>query len=750
MRQGHYEDALALSRHNLPSQFANSDSAVWQNLTQGSAFTYLERYPEAERALHSAQALASSAQPQLSGEVFLRLGTLASLRWELDSAKKLYLQCLQSAQDHADPFLEASALGSLGLVAARMGRYGESTDWNNKALDLDRAQGLLSLATKAEGNIGWNFYLVGDFESALEKYKQAIQDAVRAGQEQDHALWLISSGQVFYDKRDYAAATDVSLEALRIAEHLNDPANTIYAKQNLALIAASTGQLPLAQQYVDESLQMEGAQPDQQRQLYTRLIDAQVALLRTDLTKAEKTYGEIARDPAATVSIQWEALAGIAQVHAAQGKLGLAEKEYAESIDTISKAQEAVEREDFRLSFLSSAIRFYDEYVNFLISQNRPLDALRVADRSRAQTLEHGLSLTDTGRRQPSHEALRPQDIARRQNASLLFYWLGPTHSFVWVITPASVNLLPLPARAEIDATAAVYRKSFLDPRDPLESGNANGKKLYDVLVRPTEKFIPKNSRVVILPDGSLTGLNFETLITSDPDPHYWIEDVTVSVADSLSLLEHARRDPPPASPSLLFFGDAISPGKDFPPLADAGKEAAALQKHLPADRMTLFTRERATPSNFLSSNPGRYSYLHFATHGTASMTRPLESAIILSKEENGSFKLYARDIVGRPLNAYLVSISACNGAGERVLAGEGLVGLSWAFLRAGAHNVVAGLWEVSTVSAPPIIDDLYRGVTQGQDPATALRNAKLALVHSNGPYRRPFYWAPFQLYSGS
>ena len=101
-------------------------------------------------------------------------------------------------------------------------------------------------------------------------------------------------------------------------------------------------------------------------------------------------------------------------------------------------------------------------------------------------------------------------------------------------------------------------------------------------------------------------------------------------------------------------------------------------------------------------------------------------------------------------MNAYLVSISACNGAGEREFAGEGLVGLSWAFLRAGAHNVVAGLWEVSTASAPQIMDDLYKGIASGQDPATALRNAKLAFVHSNGPYRRPFYWAPFQLYSGS
>ena len=85
-----------------------------------------------------------------------------------------------------------------------------------------------------------------------------------------------------------------------------------------------------------------------------------------------------------------------------------------------------------------------------------------------------------------------------------------------------------------------------------------------------------------------------------------------------------------------------------------------------------------------------------------------------------------------------------------KTYAGEGLVGLAWAFLRAGAHNVIGGLWEVSNASTPQLMDELYKGLNEGKDPATALRNAKLTLVHSTGNYRRPFYWGPFQLYAGS
>jgi CHAT domain-containing protein len=70
--------------------------------------------------------------------------------------------------------------------------------------------------------------------------------------------------------------------------------------------------------------------------------------------------------------------------------------------------------------------------------------------------------------------------------------------------------------------------------------------------------------------------------------------------------------------------------------------------------------------------------------------------------------------------------------------------------LRAGAHNVNAGLWEVSAASTPQLMDELYKNLNAGQDPASALRHAKLSLLHSAGNYRRPFYWAPFVLYVGS
>jgi CHAT domain-containing protein len=78
------------------------------------------------------------------------------------------------------------------------------------------------------------------------------------------------------------------------------------------------------------------------------------------------------------------------------------------------------------------------------------------------------------------------------------------------------------------------------------------------------------------------------------------------------------------------------------------------------------------------------------------------------------------------------------------------MVGLAWAFLRAGSHNVISALWEVNDSSTPLLMDRLYAEITSGKAPDAALRDAKLSLLHSSGVYRKPFYWAAFQLYAGS
>jgi CHAT domain-containing protein len=92
--------------------------------------------------------------------------------------------------------------------------------------------------------------------------------------------------------------------------------------------------------------------------------------------------------------------------------------------------------------------------------------------------------------------------------------------------------------------------------------------------------------------------------------------------------------------------------------------------------------------------------------------------------------------------------VSACRSAGERAYSGEGLVGFAWAFLRAGASRVIAGLWDVDDRSTAELMDSLYARMAAGDTAPRALRAAKLSLLTKAGTYAKPYYWGPFQVFT--
>jgi CHAT domain-containing protein len=173
-----------------------------------------------------------------------------------------------------------------------------------------------------------------------------------------------------------------------------------------------------------------------------------------------------------------------------------------------------------------------------------------------------------------------------------------------------------------------------------------------------------------------------------------------------------------------------------------------SVERRLGTLQQTVYEGVRAEPGTYRTSNPEQFSLIHFAAHATANSASPMESAIVLSPAGN-TFKLYAREVAQVPLQAELVTISACRGAGARVYSGEGLVGFTWAFLQAGARHVIAGLWDVTDRSTAELMDGLYENLGASMSPARALREAKLKMIRSRSSFKKPYYWAPFQVYVG-
>jgi CHAT domain-containing protein len=746
--RGLSKDSLSLLDAPLPLSLADSDVAIRKEMVQGLANGFLQRFSEAEKHIAIAEQLAQSHRSKLQGEVSLARGTLLVLQGDSSSAQSSFHEALQDAQQGADPFLEARASGSLGLVSMNKEHFDESIDWYTQSLKVSQSLDARIITEKTLGNMGWNYYKMGDLDNALLLLEQAKEAAQRLSGTKDEMIWTRNIGAVELAQRSYSAAERDYKEALRLAKGLDDNAAAAVCLYSLASVSIQEGKSSEAKEYNREALVLAHEGGDHTSELYSLRTDGYIAYSDKNFALAESDFHAVLADKDADNFLRWEAEGGLTGVYAEEDRPSDADAYFRKEIMTLNASRSSFKREESRLSFLSGAVGFYENYIHFLVSHHRDQEALEVAEISRAQTLAEGLGFGSSSITFPI-KGFAPVLTAKKSNSIIFSYWIGVDYSYLWVITPARVELFTLPPAAEIDPLVQSYRQALLGSRDVLETQNAAGRKLYDLLVAPAAKMIPKGAGVTILPDGSLYGLNFETLLAPAPQLHYWIEDVDVSYANSLTLLAAGASRDAAAAKKLLLVGDPVSPDAEFPKLPQAAAEMTGIENYFPAAERTVFSGAEATPDSYLKSQPADFSYIHFVAHGTASRTSPLDSAVILSRQGD-DYKLYARDIIQHPLHADLVTISACHGEGVRTYSGEGLVGLSWAFLRAGAHGVIAALWEVNDNSTPQLMDHLYSEIGKGVPPDAALRDAKLALLHSGSVYRRPFYWAPFELYRGS
>jgi CHAT domain-containing protein len=730
-------------------------------LTQiGVANIYQRDFAEGARALNEAQKLCTTYAAPSCGDVLQARALLASQQTDSDSAEELYQRSLLFARAHGDKFLEATSLLNLGDESLAAAHFDEAIDRSEAASQAAKIVGATVVQQIAQGNIGWAHYRFGDSDKALELFLEAEKRS-ELNDPLDQGAWLTDAGYVYLSTHRFELAEQSFRRALEIEQGLKSKEEIYNVQRALARLAIETGDADKASSYAEQALNSARESGNHLNELYPELVQGQVAARRGDGAKAREIFKAVEQDKVCPDFLKWEAEHSLARLDEDEKQVDAADREYRAALATFEAARDTVQHEDFQLSFLTNAAGIYDDYVHFLVEQKKPEEALRWADYDRARTLLEGLGLLTKGALHGTHTgppALQPREISRQAKGVLLFYWLGDKQSYLWAVTPREVRLFSLPAGAEVDALVRHYRNDLAGPQDVLQLSE-DGRALYRVLIEPAKTLLGKDARVFVIPDGSLNNLNFETLVVTDPKPHFWIEDADVANASSLRVLaaslihRDVRRNTGDRKRQrrLLLIGDSVAPSKEYPELARAAQQMANVAKHFPAPQEQVFSREQATPAAYGASDPAQFSYIHFVAHGTASRLSPLDSAIVLSRgaAETDSFKLYARDIVQHRLHADLVTISACYGAGERAYSGEGLVGLAWAFLRAGAHNVIAGLWEVTDPSTEQLMDRFYDELDKGASPDAALRAAKLSLLYGSR-FHNPFYWAPFQLYTGS
>ncbi len=739
---------------------ASGDLAIKRYLLLSGAHGDRAESAASERELHAARQLAEAENSPLIGEVLRAEALVQRDAGNLSEALQKLASSLEVARAHANHWLEALDLVGLGFVNLKSRHYDQALLYSQEAERAARSIHANLSIMRALGNVGWAYVNLGEFELALVDFQTADQLAKEAGRTGLRVLWLEDAGVAEYWLGRFAEARNYEKEALRLASTLPtaDAADDLVnIETNLALIAFEQGRYDAANAYSAQALQVQGHLADREVLAYPVFLQGLIASREIASRAAEpllrRAHG-MTTDPETLMEIA----NALAHFHEDRHEIRQAETWYRRSIISFEHNRALVKAEASRLSSFAYGDQIYRDYADFLVAHGRTAAALELLDRSRARTLEEGLGVAPEGTLSRQRPVFTVGAIARKLGSPILFYSLGAKESYLWAVTPTATQFFRLPKRTDIEALVTEYQGTIQTSVDPLQTQDSAARALYSALVEPAASLIPDGSHVYVIPDGALHGLNFETMVQPTAGGlKFWIENVTVTITSSIRLLASQSVATSPATVAaadrnILLIGDPISASPDFQALPNAAAEIEHVQAHFDAAARRVLTLARAVPAAYAANAPDRFQYIHFVAHGTASRSSPLDSAVVLSPAPTRpeDFKLYARDIVQRPLHARLVTISACYGSGLRTYAGEGLVGLAWAFLRAGSHNVISALWDVNDNSTPVLMDRLYGEIAAGKAPDEALRTAKLSLLHSSGVYRKPYYWGAFQLYAGS
>ena len=702
----HYEQALALFERGgevaAQARILKSMAALY--LFQGSGEDALAA---ADRALALAEgaggdAASAASAHYLRGQSLRALDRPAEARAELESA-------LAARRGQGDPRGEAWLLARLGQLEAELERPAEA---------------------------------LARYEAALEIWRR-LEDW-RA------AAWFVLEAARAHDRLgDAASAREHYRAAIELAERIELPYRSI-ALGGLARLEARAGERAAA------------------------LLDGQRAV---DAARATTN-----------LEMLWGAFADLAEVQLAFGL----RREALDSLRAALAAIEALRAEAIPTDRAKRGERaerqaVYARAVGLLVDLGLAAEALEVAERARARAFLDLLASAAAGGvragpapapgadvASPAHVEVPPAALligeVRRRGATAVEYFVGDDRLTSWVIRPDGelrVHTTRL-ERAELERRVASFRGALLEGSPA--ALRAELRELDRLLVAPIAGWLPRDpdQPVMLVPHGALFRVSFAALL--DGAGRYLVERHALHYAPALSLLAWTGR---PAAASggpgalALVVGDPATPDArageiPLPRLPGAEAEARAVVEALGRRHAVLLTGARATESQ-VRRLAAEAPLVHLATHGVLRDDDSARSLIALAPDPGGAGggrqdgRWTLAEIQSGRLRADLVTVSACDSGLGRV-SGDGVFGLSRAFLAAGARSVVVSLWRVADEVTRFQMERLYGALARpGADRSAALRAAQLATVAAlragelHAPSGRPIpespaYWAPFVL----
>lgn len=330
------------------------------------------------------------------------------------------------------------------------------------------------------------------------------------------------------------------------------------------------------------------------------------------------------------------------------------------------------------------------------------------------------------------------KDRLKEIDGAFVEYFWGEENVYAFMVTSDSAKLHLIGRSAEIEKLVDQYLQFFTTKSNKYSTDDVHrfaevSNRLYSTLLHPFT-----NRRLVIIPDGPLMQLPFETLATKpDGDAYnklsYLLNDHVVSYSFSASHLLAARQ-PPKNKPTLLAFGftgGANERSADAAKVEIAGSETELLALSEKFPDGTFLFGDGVTEKNF-KDNAARFDLLHLAVHGSGD-TGENYSATLYFRDKDGpeDGRLYWYELYNMNLRASLAVLSSCESGIGKTYRGEGMLSMANAFTFAGCDNIVMGLWKVDDQLSVKLMDTFYSELLNGMAIDEALAMAKRTYLAS-------------------
>jgi CHAT domain-containing protein len=683
-----------------------------------------------ERSLRLAHEF-GNAKVEASGR--LKLGRLQLDTGSIDQALANLQEAARLSHQQADPTNEAQALISSGRAYSKMGELDQALTAEGEALEILSRGKDISLIASTLSQFGDTYREAGQPETAVSYYRRALSIFGRHRLLDNEAATSNQLGLAYLQLKKYKDAKAAFETALKIFQQRQMAAEEAQVWINLGSIDLQIRSIPKAIESLQQALNINR----QQRRLNTE------ASVYFQLAWAERRRNS----PAA------------ARANAAHA---------VKALELLRNANQASE---VRALVAGSWQQLYELQVELLMEQHRlertaghDVEAFDVSEKARARTLLESLG----ERSAPTPLGLRQiQQQVVDQDTVLLEYFLGDERSYLWVVTPQEYSSFELPSRAQIEPLARDVHDllPLSHRRQDRDLAVRQARSLSRILLGPVALRLG-NKRLLIVTPPALQSVPFAALpdlAGEEPqEPDGWWplplvvrhEIVSAPSASVVAALRAQRADRPEPPNLLALVADPVYELNGVRPFAgrfeklpSSRSEAEAIAR-LAGDETVLKLYDFDANREEVTSLLGDYRILHFSVHGDPNWNRPDWSSVVLSAfDRDGKPRepfLRARDIQNLHLPADLAVLSACGTGLGMEVRGEGLMGLTQAFLSAGTSSVVVSLWNVDNTATKKLMALFYTQLLKrGLRPAAALRKAQVQMwLHQR--WNAPSNWAGF------